>query len=55
MEEIVLDIRKESIGEGRTFFTYKRLMFDRIPGSDENGDIEAGGKYILPIPVSETM
>lgn len=55
MEEIVLDIRKESIGEGRTFFTYKRLMFERIPGSDENGDIEAGGKYILPIPVSETM
>lgn len=55
MEEIILDIRKESIAEGRTFFTYKRLGLERIPDSDERGEIEMGGKYILPIPHSETM
>lgn len=55
MEEIILDIRKEDLGEGRTFFTYKRLNLDRIPNSDGKGDIQARGGYVLPIPISETI
>ena len=45
--EILLDIRKEMIGEGGTFYTY-------VPDSDEEGEINMTGSYVLPLPTSET-
>lgn len=55
MEEILLDIRKEMLAEGGTFYAYKRLNLQNIPGSDEEGDINMSGAYVLPVPSSETF
>ena len=52
--EILLDIRKEMIGEGGTFYTYKRMNLSTVPDSDEEGEINMAGSYVLPLPASET-
>ena len=52
--EILLDIRKEMIGEGGTFYTYKRMNLSTVPDSDEEGEINMTGSYVLPLPTSET-
>ena len=55
MHEILLDIRKENLGEGGTFFTYKRLNLATVPGTAEEGDVNMTGNYVLPIPASESI
>ena len=55
MEEILLDIRKEMLAEGGTFYAYKRLNLKYVPGSDEEGDVNMSGAYVLPVPSSETL
>ncbi|WP_290539994.1 RagB/SusD family nutrient uptake outer membrane protein [Alistipes sp.] len=55
MEEILLDIRKEMLAEGGTFYAYKRLNLPHVPGSDEEGEVRMSGAYVLPIPSSETL
>lgn len=55
MNEIIQDIRKESIGEGRLFFEYKRLNIKKIKDSATGKDKDMTGSYVLPIPASETI
>ena len=53
--EILLDIRKEMIGEGGTFYAYKRMNLNTVPGAAEDGEIDMSGSYVLPLPASETI
>ena len=55
MQEILLDIQKEMIAEGGTFFAYKRLNIAEVMNSNENGMINMSGAYVLPIPSSESI
>ena len=55
LEEIVTDIRKECIGEGRLFFQYKRLNLSEVDNSNGKGKLSMSGKYVLPVPSSETI
>lgn len=51
LNHIVLDMRKDFVGEGKMFKTYKRLNMDIFSGSSK---IEASEKiFILPIPEEE--
>jgi hypothetical protein len=55
MDELVLDMRKEFIGEGELFFQYKRLNFKEIPYGSGNGTIPMSGKWVMPVPESENL
>ncbi len=54
MNEIILDARKEFLGEGQTFFLFKRLNIQQIESQDETGSVNMSGNYVLPIPDSES-
>lgn len=52
--EIIKDIRKEVVGEGQSFFYYKRLNISKVKSADESGNmIDLSGSFVLPIPESE--
>lgn len=55
LNEIILDIRKENLSEGKTFFTYKRMGINLVSDSDEKGKIDLAPFFVLPIPESETI
>lgn len=51
LNHIVLDMRKDFIGEGKMFKTYKRLNMDILNG---NSKVEASERiFVLPIPEEE--
>lgn len=52
LKELTLDIRKEYIGEGQTFFMYKRLNRNIMNNKNE---LDMSKNFVLPIPVSETV
>ena len=55
MTEYMLEARKESLCEGRTFFLYKRLNVETVENSSKPGfyrNMREG--YVLPIPNSES-
>ena len=42
------------IGEGGTFYTYKRMNLSTVPDSDEEGEINMTGSYVLHcLPVKQ--
>ncbi len=56
MEEIIMDARKEFLGEGQTFFLYKRLNMSMIDSGNDGGtQIDMSGSYVLPVPTSESI
>ena len=48
-----MDATRESIAEGQTFYLYKRLNRDMYNG--EYPIDMSGGKYVIPLPDSETI
>jgi starch-binding outer membrane protein, SusD/RagB family len=56
-DEITKEYRKEFFGEGQLFFYYKRKNFATIlSGSSSSSSIPMDkGKYVLPLPLSETQ
>ena len=53
LDRMYMDATRESIAEGQTFYLYKRLNRDMYNG--EYPIDMSGGKYVIPLPDSETI
>jgi hypothetical protein len=51
LQDLYLDMTREFMSEGQTFFLYKRLNAPMYNGA---GNINMTGRYVLPIPYSES-
>jgi hypothetical protein len=51
LQELYLEMTREFLTEGQTFFLYKRL---NEPIFNGGGNIDMTGRYVLPLPHSET-
>ena len=51
-DEVLKEYRREFIGEGHVFYTYKRLFLDDMPWRDSDDNITESD-YIIPLPDTE--
>ena len=52
-EILLLEMRKEFVGEGQLFYVYKRLNHDIIGNTSEDAVKANNGVFVLPIPEEE--
>ena len=52
-EMILLEMRKEFVGEGQLFYVYKRLNHDIIGNTSEDGVKASNSVFVLPLPEEE--
>jgi len=52
-EMILLEMRKEFVGEGQLFYVYKRLNHDIIGNTSEDGVKASNRVFVLPLPEEE--